>query len=439
MLIVLDNAESIVDPQGASAREIYADVDELTKFKNICLLITSCISTIPPGCETLEIPTLPVEAARDTFHRIHKHGERSNSIDDILEQLDCHPLSITSLATVAQQNKWSTDRLAREWSERRTAVLTLEHSRNFAATIELSLVSPTFQELGPDAREFLKVVAFLPQGIDEKNVRWQFPTISNAPTILDKFCVLSLTYRRDDFITMLAPHRDHLRPEDPTSSPLLNATKEYYFNRLSGDIPPEEARWITSEDVNVELLLDVFTTTDGNSKIVWDVCAKFMAQLFCHKPRLVMLGPKIEALPDDHPPKAQRLFELSQLFQSVGNAGEQKRLLSHALELRREKGNDLSTDQRLKNPASSLSRVRTHTSDDGPPFVIHPVPDSSDHLGLDAPACRRLINSSLSPQQVISLIGVIFTSKDEVAMIRDLRGDDPRPLLMRYMRYVSAS
>src|SRR5258708_22293142 len=36
-LIVLDNAESVLDPQGTGAREIYSVVDELCRFKKISL------------------------------------------------------------------------------------------------------------------------------------------------------------------------------------------------------------------------------------------------------------------------------------------------------------------------------------------------------------------------------------------------------------------
>jgi len=122
-----------------------------------------------------------------------------------------------------------------------------------------------FQKLGADAKGLLGVIAFFPQGIDEKNLDWLFPTIPDRANIFNNFCILSLTYQSNGFITMLAPLQDHLCPKDPTLSPLLCATKDHYFRRLSVCLIPgqpdfEEAQWITSEDVNAEHLLNVRAT-----------------------------------------------------------------------------------------------------------------------------------------------------------------------------------
>ena len=242
--------------------------------------------------------------------------------------------------------------MAQEWDAHRVQVLRTDYNESLAAAIELSLTSPMFHQLGPNARDLLGVIAFFPQGINEKNLNWLFPTIPDRRTIFDKFCVLSLTYRNSGSITMLAPLRDYLRPKDPTSSPLLLATKKQYFDRLSVVLDVngpsfKEARWIVLEDVNVEHLLDVFTTVDATSTDVWYACSNFMGYLHAHKPRLVMLRPNIEGLPDDHSSKPDCLLRLSQLFDSVGNRVERKRLLIHSLKLWRRWRHDLGVAQVL--------------------------------------------------------------------------------------------
>jgi tetratricopeptide (TPR) repeat protein len=370
MILFLDNAESILDPAGPDAREIYTVVEELTRFDNICLGITSRIFTVPPHCKRPIIPTLSMESACNIFYGIYNNGGQSDIIDDLVRRLDFHALSITLLATVASQNMWDYERLAGEWETQRAQVLLrTDLNESLAATIELSLASQTFRQLFPSpspsrpprklltssifrklipsptphsARELLGVVAFFPQGVNENNLDWLFPTIYDIKQILDKFCALSLTYRSNGFTTMLAPIRDYLVPRDPKSSPLLCATKERYFGRLSVRINPawpgfEEGPWIVSEDVNIEHLLDIFTSADQTTGNVLDVCYHFMEHLYWYKPRQTMLRQKIEGFPDNHPSKPKCLFQLSRLSQIIGNHTEQKRLLTHALKLRRQR------------------------------------------------------------------------------------------------------
>jgi len=363
MILFLDNAESILDPQGPGAREMCAMVEELSRFDNICLGLTSRISIIPLDCDPLEIPKLSVEAARDAFYRIHKDGKQSDPVDNILEQLDYHPLSVTLLATVAYHNRWDNDRLAREWEVHWMRVLGTDHNESLATTIELLLASPIFRKLGPDARDLLGVIAFFPQGVNENNLDWLFSTrnffrrlsltASDGKNMIDKFCTLSLTYRSNGIVMMLPPLRDYFCPKDPRSSPLLCTIKKRYFRWLSVSFDPnqsglKEAQRITSEDANIEHLLDVFTTIDADSDEVWDTCARFMQHLYWHKTRLIVLGPKIERLPDHHPSKPGCLFQLSRLFDRVGNRVESKRLLLHTLELWRGRGDDIQVAVTLK-------------------------------------------------------------------------------------------
>ena len=111
--------------------------------------------------------------------------------------------------STGQAGCWKTHAV---WSRQRTAALDVKHSKSLAVTIELSLASLMFEELGSDTREFLEVMAFFWKGVNEENIRWQYPTISDVPKTLDEFYGLSLSHGKNGFIATLKLLRDHLRP-----------------------------------------------------------------------------------------------------------------------------------------------------------------------------------------------------------------------------------
>ena len=84
-----------------------------------------------------------------------------------------------------------------------------------------------------------------------------------------------------------------------------------------------------------------------------------MWHLYHHKPQLTMLGPKIEGLPDDHQSKPEHLFQLSQLFDSVGNTIKCKHLLVHTLKLWKGQGDDLAVADTLRS-LSDMNRLLGH-------------------------------------------------------------------------------
>ena len=363
MLLVIDNAESL--SAGPNTEDILPVVEELSRLRNIYLCITSRTSIVPARCEHIGVPTLSTEAARETFYNIYRRGEQSDTVDVILEQLDFHPLSITLLATAAKYNKWGIDQVEKEWEEQRTRVLRTRYDGSLAATIELSLHSPMFRNLGPHARDLLGVIAFFPRGVDENNLDWLFPTVPDRSNIFDHFCVLSLTHRNEGFVTMLAPLRDHFHPEDPTSASLLCLAKECYFSRLSFSAEARErgdhqTRWIISEDANVESLLDIFTSADANSEAVWNACENFMDHLLWDKPRIPVFVPRIRGLPDDYPSKPNCLSVLSRLHCRIGNYAEHQLFLRHALKLYRERGDDYRVAFALSELSPTSSFLGLH-------------------------------------------------------------------------------
>jgi hypothetical protein len=189
MFIVLDNAESILDPQGRMLR-IY------TARWRSCVNWTRYVSAshpeYPPSLPTARrstIPTLSMEAARDVFYRIYEKHGRSDLVDDILKQLEFHR-TVSHLTRHGRATKQWDYRTADEGvggtanghAGRTIGQAWLPRS-NFRSPLRCST------NLGPTPGASWESSPSYPQGINENNARLVVPTISSGTRIFDKFCI----------------------------------------------------------------------------------------------------------------------------------------------------------------------------------------------------------------------------------------------------------
>lgn len=297
ILLVLDNAETILDPDTPEALALYSAIEELSTIKTISLVITTRISTIPTTCQQVLVPALSIIPAREVFYSIYTNQGRVADIDSILQELDYHPLSVTLLATVAIQNRWDHSRLIREWEQRRISILQTRHGRGLTAAIELSLKSPTFTRLGPDAKDILGVIAALPQGVDERQLEWVFPTVSNARHIIDTFIILSLTHHNRNFVTMFGPLQEYLGPDGHSSS-LFSSVRNQYITRIRdivhnvgpGHVTSQEIQWLMSEKANIDFLLTLSLRMNPDSTDIVHICHVIANIFHSHPSRIAFNG-----------------------------------------------------------------------------------------------------------------------------------------------------
>lgn len=205
LLLVLDSVDCVLDPLAAESAKIFTMIEEIRQYKHVCILATSRMAINVPGFHTIEVTTLSREGARDTFYSLC-HLKRSSAIDDVIENLDFHPLSINLLATAVSDHGWDEPKLLQDWGGR-AGLLRTDCRRSLEAGIESALGSPTIQSLGPVARETLEAISAYPCGVEETRVGRMFPTMGSVAEAVNVLCEFHLVDRHDGFVKILSPFR----------------------------------------------------------------------------------------------------------------------------------------------------------------------------------------------------------------------------------------
>ncbi|KAG2035401.1 hypothetical protein BDR03DRAFT_962563 [Suillus americanus] len=347
-LIILDNAETFEEASAPPALgDIPSVIAEIANISGVILVLTSRSRRNAPNVQwiTKDIPPLDLSSAQAVFFRIYHHTSRSEAEEDIkglLKELDFHPLSINILANAAQQNGWSPITLLKRWNDRHSKVLDGRRGKlqSLSDTMQLSLSSPSVQNLGEDGCRVLAIIAFLPQGLNESLARALLPSLPQVDTICDILCMQSLVYRQDNFIKVLAPIRHYMRDalQAPDSTCLQDMRSFYYRTiRLCSSKRDDHADIVISDHLNIEHVVAFnLAYVPDNMDDTHDICWRFLQCLQQHLPRPTTLISAISNIVENSSTwklKARCLLSLAQLYNALSQLVEASQTLQAAEEL----------------------------------------------------------------------------------------------------------
>jgi hypothetical protein len=273
-------------------------IDDLASSSSVVLLLTTRSKHTTPCFVTkfVDVSTLERKYARKTFEHVCSQHIPTEIIDELLDGVDNHPLSVNIIACRAAQHEWSGAELLSAWRTNQAALLENGEgkSRSLRATVELSLNAPSVIALGDDARKLLEIIAFFPQGLNTIRVEALYPSaIADANAL----CAYSITHCEGNRFTMLTPVRLYLGHKTPNpDADFLNTIRKIYYGELSGPIERRQAL-VETEDVNAERLIAFDFSRAINLDDSCRACASFLDNLAICKPRVSILTTMLKELP----------------------------------------------------------------------------------------------------------------------------------------------
>ncbi|KAG2079897.1 hypothetical protein BD769DRAFT_1741610, partial [Suillus cothurnatus] len=347
-LVVLDNAETFEEARASLALEyIPPAIAEIANIPGVSLILTSRSRRNAPNVQwiTKDIPPLDLGSAEAAFFRIYQHASRNEAkegVKGLLNELDFHPLSINILANVAQQNRWSPTTLLKKWNDRHSKVLDGSKGKphSLSDTMQLSLSSPSVQDLGKDGLRTLAVIAFLPQGLNEDLASDLLQSLSQVEDVCDVLCMQSLICRQDNFLKMLAPIRHYMRDSlPPPDSTCLQEICAFYYRTVTSCSAEQDqyADIIISDHLNIEHVVAFkLGCILDDAEETYNACWQFLQCLEWHLPRPTTLTPAISnivANSNTWSLKADCFDALAQLYVALSQLVEASRAYQAAKEL----------------------------------------------------------------------------------------------------------
>ncbi|KAH7088683.1 P-loop containing nucleoside triphosphate hydrolase protein [Auriculariales sp. MPI-PUGE-AT-0066] len=251
-LLVVDNLETLWFSNTPSAR---ADTENflsrLAEVPSVTLLVTSR-GTVPPSgvewsnAEFAKLATLSLDAARDTFIQIAKAPSDvadKVALDILLGEVDCFPLAVALLSTLALLQNSPSD-LLRRWRKSRTKLLSSQAKhRTFNVDVSIRVSLDLLQPMthGVEALQLLAICAHLPEGMRRPvygKLAEHFSDVDGARDLLVEFALV--TVGADGELKMLSPIRYFVLERHPMMDAHLVSLQQIYFD-IAASAPQEPA------------------------------------------------------------------------------------------------------------------------------------------------------------------------------------------------------
>ena len=269
-LLFLDNFETPWDPD-SSKSGVEDILSKIGASPKISLIVTTRIKELPSNLSwtyETEIAPLPPEAARQTYLAIDSsrgdmNSDSSETLDELLKEIDYVPLAIRLLATVGRG--FSPSYLLGQWREERTELLELRKDRQSSIAVSISVsLSQLKITNNPEALHLLGILSLLPDGLSSwadriSQIGSGFTRVHHLARVLLQ---TSLCFLQGETLKVLSPIRHYILLHNPAATHHVSNLERYYWKLIRdhsktrlGPGFPEARKILDPEKGNIRSLI----------------------------------------------------------------------------------------------------------------------------------------------------------------------------------------
>ncbi|KAG8944641.1 hypothetical protein FRC03_001965 [Tulasnella sp. 419] len=370
LVLMLDNFETPWDIPGKQS-EVADILARLAQIPSVSLVLTMRGSQTPASdtIDWVEIPPLTkleLSPAREAFLRICPSASNDPQLDTLLGELDCVPLAITLMASLAKGRDTPSDLLSR-WKTERTKMLSKpggDRRNSIDTSIQLSLQS-NLVKATPGAIDLLRILAKLPAGAKYARLPEICPSIPNWKDALSVLDNVALTCEWADkaWVRVLSPIRSYVQLYHPLEGIMLKELQQAYCNLAKkGDSGPGEAGFLDSvkdlaeEEMNLEpILIEMLGSSDHVEDIALKAAWDYTSYCYWTHPQTSVIRLAVEAAKKSSSRLLPMCMEsLGDILRMQTQYDEAQRALEDARVLFVEYGSKLGAAQCLQSIGSIL-------------------------------------------------------------------------------------